>query len=330
MNELGIGVVGAGQAAAFHLTAVGRHPGARLIGVCDVDESRAHDAARSQPSECRWTSSLDEMLTWPEIEAVIVCTPSATHADIGRSAIGAGKHVLVEKPLGLNLDSVDLLIDTASRAGVVLMPGHTHRFYDYGLSIRAAIPERVGEPQYARLTLLAGWIWGGWSSWVLDPGRSGGHVVHNGVHGLDLVTWWMDDEPVEVAAVGQKATSAALQIWDYFEVAVRYRRGGAAVIEVSRGHRPRAAIERGALVAGTRGILTIPRGGWGGEMSTEAGSSPLGFDAQSGFDREVAAFVEAVTAGKPPPVSGADGRRALAMAIAAEEAILSGRAVTLQ
>lgn len=325
-----MGVVGTGDVAALHLRALTHSRAAELIGVCDLDERRARQTARTQPGECRWTTSLDEMLTWPEVKGVIVCTPNSTHAAIAEHAAGSGRHILVEKPLALDLESADRVIAAAEQHGVVLMPGHTHRFYDYGRAVMEAIGEgRIGRPTFAGLTALAGWIWGDWRAWVLDPSRSGGHLLHNGVHGLDLVTWWMGDEPVEVVARGSKVTAPGLQLWDYFHAVVRYRRGGCATVEFSRTNRPRAALDRDAVVAGTEGILTIPVDAWGGEIRTESATTPLWFDAQAGFDREVAAWVDAAANGTAPPVTAQDGRRAVEMALAAERSIESGEPVAL-
>lgn len=327
-RPVGVAVVGTGGVAALHLSALARDAGARLVGVCDVVAARARDAAGAAGPDVRWTGDLAELLAWPEVEAVVVCTPNDTHAAIGGQVLGSGRHLLMEKPLAIDLAGADALIEAAERSGVLLMPGQTHRFYDLGLRLREAVDSgALGKPTYARSSLHAGWIWGGWGSWVLDPSRSGGHVVHNGVHGLDLVTWWLGGEPLEVMARGVHGTSGALRIWDHFAVHVRYRDGAVAVVEVSRATRPRSIVLRESVVAGTAGVARqVPAAG-GGLLLDEAGAVPLGFDAQVGFDREVGAFLAAVRSAGPPPVSALDGRRALAMALAAERSLVTGRPV---
>jgi predicted dehydrogenase len=323
---VGVAVVGTGGVAALHLSALGRDPDARLVGVCDVVATRARDAARGAGEGVRFTDRLEECLAWPEVEAVVVCTPNDTHADVGARILGSGRHLLLEKPLAIDLTGADRLIEAAEQAGVVLMPGQTARFYDAGMRIRRAIEEGVvGRPTYARSSLLAGWIWGGWGSWVLDPARSGGHVVHNGVHGLDLVTWWLGDEPTEVMARGVLATSGALRVHDHFSVQVRYRGGAVATVEVSRAGRPRSIVLRESAVAGPLGIVRQTPQGGGGTLLNEAGTVPLGFDAQSGFDRQMSAFLRSVRVGGPAPVTALDGRRALAMSLAAERSLRTGR-----
>jgi predicted dehydrogenase len=326
----GVGVVGTGGVAQLHLTALKKTPDAQLIGVADVVLDRARSAAVAYSPDVWWTESAADLFGRPGVDGVIVCTPNRTHAELVAQALSAGKHVLVEKPLALDVESAERLVAMAEAAGLVLMPGHTHRFYDYGRQIREWVAEgRVGRVQYARLSISTGWIWGGWDSWVLDPKESGGHLLHNGVHLLDLVTWWLDQQPFQVMARGQKLTSSHLDIWDYFHVVIGYAGGAAAVVEFSRAGRPRGNVERSVTVAGNAGYISMPVDGWGGLLHTEEGTSTLGFDGQQGFDREVAAWVHAAASGEPPPVTGAAGTLAVQLARAAETSIATAQPVRI-
>jgi predicted dehydrogenase len=210
------------------------------------------------------------------------------------------------------------------------MAAHTHRFYDYSRAIAERI--RVGDigtPVLIRCAMLGGWIWNDWRSWVLDPRLSGGHALHNGTHVLDLVTWWMGDEPVAVYGQGSKQTSGQLAIWDYLSLRVEFANGGVAVCEMSRGNRPRTANLRDIFVQGTRGSVSL---GWTDEQPLavlEETVQPLPGNGQVGFNREIAAFVDAARNGAAPAVTGADGARAVALAVAAEMSLATGRRVTL-
>jgi predicted dehydrogenase len=159
---------------------------------------------------------------------------------------------------------------------------------------------------------------------VLDPARSGGHVVHNGVHGIDLTSWWLGGRVTEVLATGGPVTAAGLGIADHFTLHLRYDTGATAIVEMSRAVRPRATVMRELVVGGTDGVVRQAMADAGGVLVDESGSSLLGFDGQDGFDREVAAWVAALTDGTPVPVTAADGRAALAAAIAAERSLVSG------
>ena len=94
----------------------------------------------------------------------------------------------------------------------MLIAAHTHRAYDYGRAVKETVDAgAIGRPVLVRLAILGGWIWPDWSAWVLDPERSGGHALHNGVHLLDLATWWLGDEPSDGHARGRKQTAAELR-----------------------------------------------------------------------------------------------------------------------
>jgi predicted dehydrogenase len=104
---------------------------------------------------------------------------------------------------------------------------------------------------------------------------------------------------------------------------VRYRGGATAVCEMSRANRPRGFNYRDVFVQGTRGALRLPWDAENGIAFLEGGTSLLPGNGQLGFDREVAAFVEAIAGGAAPDVSGADARRAVAMAVAGEASLHS-------
>jgi predicted dehydrogenase len=327
--SLGIAVIGTGFVANMHLTAIARQPGVHLAAVADVDPARAQAAVRGVAG-ARWTTSVAELLTWPEVAGCIICTPNDTHRDLGLAVAAAGKHLLMEKPLATTVAAADELVDAFAARQLVLMGAHTHRFYDYGRAVKAALDDdAIGRPVYVRLALLGGWIWPDWRTWVLDPARSGGHVLHNGVHLLDLATWWIGDRPLSIYVQGRKETAAELEIFDYLCMTVRYAGGCTAVLEMSRANRPRALNYRDIFVQGTRGVLRLPWDGEAGLVFAEGGTSTLPGDGQAGFDREVAAWIEAIEGHAAPAVSGVDARLAVALAVAGEQSLATGAVVPI-
>ena len=325
---LGVVVVGAGFIADCHLAALAASSRAHVAGVVDIDPARARASARAADSPL-WTTDLDEALSWPEVDAAIVCTPNFTHEAIGLTVLGAGKHLLVEKPLATTVAAAGRLLAAAEAAGTTLMAAHTHRFYDYARAVKDTIDRGdIGRPVLTRLSLLGGWIWPDWRAWVIDPARSGGHTLHNGVHLLDLATWWMDDTPVSVYARGRKQTAAELDIDDYLEMTVGYAGGGTAVCEMSRGHRPSSLDRRDVLVLGTDGVLSLPAEQWGSALIREGGSGTLQPQATDGFGVQLEAFLDAIDGGQSlmPP---AEAVRAVALAVAAQQSIESGQPVEL-
>jgi predicted dehydrogenase len=301
---VGVGVIGTGFVASMHLAALAKLPEVRLIGVADVDAGRARGC--------------------------IVCTPNDTHVDIGLAIASGGKHLLMEKPLAITQEGADQLVEAFEQRQLVLMGAHTHRFYDYGRVVKQTIDSgEIGRPVYARLAILGGWIWPDWHTWVIDPRRSGGHVLHNGVHLLDLATWWMGAAPESVYVQGRKETSGDLEIYDYLSMSVRYSGGATAILEMSRANRPRNFAFRDVFVQGTVGALRLPWDAEQGIAFLEGGTSLLPGNGQIGFDREVAAWIDAINGRSTPAVTGADARLAAVMAIAGEQSLRSGEVVRL-
>ena len=327
--SLGIGVIGTGFVANMHLSALGKLPDVQLVGVADVDAGRAQTAVRGL-ADARWTTRISDLLAWPDLDGCIVCTPNDTHVEIGLQIAAQNKHLLMEKPLAITAAGADALVDAFASRGLVLMGAHTHRFYDYGRTIKRTIASGdIGRPVYIRLAVLGGWIWPDWRGWVLDPRRSGGHVLHNGVHLLDLATWWVDDEPISVYVQGRKESSAELAIHDDLSMIVRYRKGATAVCEMSRANRPRTFAYRDVFVQGTSGALHLPWDAEQGIAFLEGGTGLLPGDSQVGFDREVAAWIAAIRGESVAAVTGDEARRAALMAIAGEESLQTGDVVSL-
>jgi predicted dehydrogenase len=328
MSRLGILVVGAGFIADSHIRAITGESRAELAGVVDVDPGRARAFAYAN-GNARYGTDLAEALTWPGVDAVIVCTPNHTHVPIALQVAAAGKHLLAEKPLATTVAGAQQVVDAFAAADRVVAAAHTHRSYDYGLAVRSVIDSgAIGDPVAARLSILGGWIWPDWRAWVLDPERSGGHSLHNGVHLLDLVTWWLGDEPLRVYARGRTQTAGELRIYDYLEMTVEYAHGGTAVCEMSRAHRPGSFGYRELMVAGTAGLIEQ---GWDGESAllfTEQGLQTVPAAGGNGFARQLSAWLDSID-GAPPRMTPADAVQAVALGVASELSIARGEPVEL-
>jgi predicted dehydrogenase len=327
-RPLGVVVVGTGFVADAHIGALRARGDAELAGVVDLVPARAAAAGRTNGG-VRATTDLAEALAWEGVDACIVCTPNATHREIAEPIAAAGKHLLIEKPLATTVSDAAAIADAFRASGTTLMAAHTHRFYDYGRAVKEQLDSGViGQPTLARLSIAGDWIWPDWRAWMLDPAASGGHSLHNGVHLLDLTTWWLDAEPVSIYGRGRKQTSAELEIYDYLELVVHYRNGATAICEMSRGHRTGGMNYKDVMVAGPGGILTLPWDGESGLLVTPAGSCLLPAATANGFAVQLDAWLSAIN-GRPTLMSPADAVRAVAMGVAAEQSIASGRPVDL-
>jgi predicted dehydrogenase len=322
----GIGIVGAGAIAEAHMAAY-RAVEAPVVAVMSRRLASAQRLARVAGASLA-TDQLSELLGDPAVEAVDVCTPTDDHAATAVAAARAGKHVHVEKPMALSLDEADGLIEACRAAGVKLMVGQTARYHAVSRALRAVIVAgEVGRPFHLELVWDHATFWpGGWRGWHIDPARSGGHLVHNGVHAFDLVSWLFGDVAVRVYAQARAVAHPALESPDYWHATVEMAGGATALCEIGYVLRSPGGVHRSAWVYGTEGTAshaTVDDGvvfGAGGPRSAGLmGELPLVVQLRE--------WVQCLRGDGEPPVSGEEGRLALALALAARRSAEIGEPV---
>jgi predicted dehydrogenase len=188
MKTYNFGIIGAGVIADFHARAVQDIPNARLVGICDHVLDRA--AALAEKYSCKAYSSLEELLNMPELDVVTIATPSGAHMEPALAAAGHGIHVICEKPLEINLERIDKMMDAHRQAGTQLGGIFQNRFNDAILPLRQAIQSgRFGRITYAGV-YVPWWrsdeyyhnSWHG--SWNLD---GGGALMNQSIHMIDML-----------------------------------------------------------------------------------------------------------------------------------------------
>jgi len=295
-----VGVVGVGALGQHHARIYADLAGVRLVGVYDTDEARAREVARRHSVPV--FERLDDLLE--EVEAVSLAVPTVDHHALGRTLLGAGKHVLVEKPLTRTLLEADELIGLAATQGSVLQVGHVERFNPAFSLLRSA----VRAPRFVEVHRLSAF-----SMRSLDIDV----VLDLMIHDLDLVLALDASEPEQVDAVGVPVLSSRP---DIANARLRFASGLIANLTASRVSTervrkfrvfaPRTYVSadlaaREAQVYRLEGEASAP------EIRIERVSAP----EQEPLRLELEAFVRAVGEGSAPAVSGADGRRALALAL---------------
>jgi predicted dehydrogenase len=118
------GVIGVGHMGKHHARILAEIPECELIGVCDIDKDKGQKIAKEY--NCTYHGNIKELLS--KTDAVIIATPTNTHRDITIEALNKGNHVLVEKPISLDLEEADEIITAASRNNLILQVGHIERF----------------------------------------------------------------------------------------------------------------------------------------------------------------------------------------------------------
>ena len=189
VERLRFGILGCGVIGPHHARAIAGLDSAELVAVADVVPELAEKLAGEY--ECSWHTSLEEMLSGADVDAVCVCTPSGMHADDAIAALEAGKDVVIEKPVDVTLKAADRLLEvqraTARKVAVVSQ----HRFD----AATWAVQEAVSNDDFGRLTSGSAEVrwWrsqeyydsGGWrGTWALD---GGGVLINQAIHSIDLL-----------------------------------------------------------------------------------------------------------------------------------------------
>jgi predicted dehydrogenase len=293
-------VIGVGALGQHHARVYGALAEARLVGVYDVDPARAAEVAGRH--SCRAFAHLRDVLA--EAEAVSVAVPTVDHHRVARAALDEGKHVLVEKPMAASLAEADDLIRTSAARGVVLQVGHIERFNPAVDVLRAT----VREPRFIEVHRL-----GEFSPRSLDIDV----VLDLMIHDLDILLSLDGSETTRVDAVGVPVLTPRV---DIANARVRFASGLIANLTASRvsaekvrkfrvfAPRTYISVDFSAREARVYRLLEAPAGP---EISMERTAAPN----EEPLRRQLAGFVRAVRDGSAPAVTGADGRRALALAL---------------
>ena len=331
MGELvRIGLLGAGRIGRIHGGNIAPHSRANLVAVADADAASAHALATAANAAVK---TVDAIIDAADIDAVFICTPTDTHADLIERAARAGKAVFCEKPIDLDSARVRSCLDVVREAGARLMVGFNRRFDPSFAAIRRRIA--AGEIGAVELVTILS----------RDPAppppsyiaRSGGLFRDMMIHDLDMARFLLGEEPVEVHAVASclvdPQIGAAGDV-DTAAVLLKTKRGKIAQISNSRratyGYDQRIEVHGslGLLAAGNRRATTVAHAGAAGYRCDPA--LPFFLDRYADAYRiELDAFVAAVLDGAPAEPSGADGLRALLLADAAAEAARTGQPVRL-
>jgi UDP-N-acetyl-2-amino-2-deoxyglucuronate dehydrogenase len=341
MARLGFGFVGAGEIAVESAAAVGGSSNAALEAVFDVRPELAEDLA------ARWggsaVASLDAVLAAPRVEAVYVCVPHSLHRDTAIRAAEAGKHVFIEKPMGVSPGDAEAIVEGCRRHGVACgVPFIAREVPAYRAARDTIASGRIGAVTGFRISFRAdkpasywsgGWSGrapGGWRTTWAEAG--GGVLLMNTIHDLDAILWITGLE-VERVQAAISTTGGSTEVEDTGLVILDCASGALGSIEalatLPGGEAPAARWAN--RIYGTDGqvLLSSPWTEDGLAVFTRAEGwiepelGPLADPRQRAFE----GFAGAVLAGSEPPVGGADGLRASRLVHAMYEAARRGAAL---
>ena len=327
---LKIGLLGAGRIAGVHAAAISQNPQSKLVAISDFYSEVADKLARQFDAVMRTN---EDIIADPEIDAVLIATPTDTHSDLIEAATAAGKAVLCEKPVDLSLERARACLHNSAPSGVPVMVGFNRRFDPNFAALKASL--EAGDIGKAELLSITSF----------DPApppvsyikTSGGLFRDMMIHDFDMANFIMGEAPISVMAtascVVDPEIGAAGDV-DTAVVTLSYADGRIAVIKNSR--RAAYGYDQRVELLGAQGLLqaqnmlenTVVK-------STDkgvTGAKPTYFFLErymAAYAAEWASFVDAVTNGTALPVTLSDGIDALAMAEAATRSAQSAMPVTL-
>lgn len=333
MKRVGLGIIGAGRIGQLHLDNLLRFvPEASVLALCDVAFEHAKAVAESRRIE-RVYADPQAVFEEPDVDAVLICSSTDTHAAFIETAASANKDVFCEKPIALGLATIDHALAAADRAGILLQVGFNRRFDpNFKEAWRQVREGQIGEPHIVRITSR-------------DPEppplgyieTSGGMFMDMTIHDFDMARYIVGDEVEQVFAAGGVLVDPRIGEAGDIDTAVivlRFRGGALAVIDNSReavyGYDQRLEVfgTEGMVVVGNPKPHTAVRSARAGDAAPPLLHFFLERYAQS-FIAELRAFVEAVRDRKEPPVTGRDGRAPVVMALAAQRSLDEGRPIAL-
>jgi myo-inositol 2-dehydrogenase/D-chiro-inositol 1-dehydrogenase len=327
---LKIGLLGAGRIAGVHAAAILQNPQSKLVAISDFYPEVADKLARQFDAVMRTN---EDIIADPEIDAVLIATPTDTHSDLIEAATAAGKAVLCEKPVDLSLERARACLHNSAPSGVPVMVGFNRRFDPNFAALKASL--EAGDIGKAELLSITSF----------DPApppvsyikTSGGLFRDMMIHDFDMANFIMGEAPISVMAtascVVDPEIGAAGDV-DTAVVTLSYADGRIAVIKNSR--RAAYGYDQRVELLGAQGLLqaqnmlenTVVK-------STDkgvTGAKPTYFFLErymAAYAAEWASFVDAVTNGTALPVTLSDGIDALAIAEAATRSAQSAMPVTL-
>jgi myo-inositol 2-dehydrogenase/D-chiro-inositol 1-dehydrogenase len=332
-SEINIGLIGAGRIGRLHAEHLAfRIPQAELLVVSDI----VPEAAQRCAAECSVPTATHDHRTimgHPDIEAVVICSSTDTHAQMIEEAAAAGKHIFCEKPIDFDLGRIDRALAAVEEAGVKLQIGFNRRFDPNFRRVRELVADgKIGEPHILRITSR-------------DPAPppieyvkvSGGIFLDMTIHDFDMARYLIGSEVEEIYAAGgvmvDPAIGAAGDI-DTAVITLRFTNGVIGTIDNSRqavyGYDQRVEVfgSGGAVGADNN----YPNTAVVSDGASVHRDLPLNFFMERYIDSYVAemeAFIECVQRDLPPPVTGLDGRIPVVMGYAALKSYQENRPVKL-
>ena len=332
-SKVNVGLIGAGRIGRLHAEHLAfRIPDANLLAVSDIILEAAQKCAANLGIP---TATQDHRIIMenPDIEAVVVCSSTDTHAQMIEEAAAAGKHIFCEKPIAHDLGEIDRALAAVEKAGVKLQIGFNRRFDPNFRRVRELVATgKIGKTHILRITSR-------------DPAPppieyikvSGGIFLDMTIHDFDMARYLIGSEVEEIyAAAGVMVDPAIGEAGDVDTAVITLRFENGVIGTIDNSRKAVYGYDQRVEVFGSGGMVTVSNNTSDSAVVSDAqgihGPLPLYFFIERYVDSYIAemeAFIECVQQDKTPPVTGIDGRVPVVMGYAARKSYEENRPVRL-
>lgn len=335
---LRFGLIGAGNIARTHAAALHASDRARLSAVAGGDAA----AELAEGAGARHHQDPLALIGDPDVDVVLICTPSGVRRDYTVAAAEHGKHVLVEKPIEVNAERAREMIAACDRHGVALGVVYQSRWKPHCQAVRAAVERgALGELVLGSIAVkwhrppeyFASADWRG--TWAFD---GGGVLINQAIHNVDLLLWFAGDV-ARVRARTANRLHRDIEVEDTVVAQLEFASGALGAIEATTAAYPGSA--RRVELHGTEGTIVLlddevaewdlrdgtPAPGHDVPAATAAARATHVMADHRWHQRQIEAFVDAVSQGRAPLVDGREGLRSLELVLAVYASARTGAAV---
>lgn len=332
MKQINLAILGVGRIGKIHLQNMLRHfAGVRVVAVGDTQLSAENFSATFRDID--FSNDPAAVVSRADVDAVLICTPTSSHAEMIELAVKSGKHIFCEKPVDLSLARTKALVDLAAASGVKMMLGFNRRFDpDFLEARRKILAGRIGGVQVVKITSR-------------DPGlppldyirNSGGLFMDMAIHDFDMARYMMNKEVKEVYAKGLVLVDQQVAEAGDIDTALTtlvFEDGTYAVIDNSR--KAIYGYDQRLEIFGDKGMIQVENNLHNRNVVFDQDgihhALPLDFFMDrytASYLNEMQYFIDALSKDAPLPVTGEDGLKATVIAVAARKSVLENRPVQI-
>ncbi len=335
------GLIGCGAWGSHHARVIAKTRGAQLAAIAEHSEENRATARASHPAVPIY-ADYRQMLQREKLDAADIVLPPHLHFEAARAALESGCHLLLEKPMCLQLDHCDELIALARAKGLHLAVGHEFRLSSLWGRIKRMIEEgAIGDPRYCLIELWRNPYRQGTGGWRYNIKQVGNWILEEPIHFFDLARWYFakTGEPVSVFAQASHKRDEHPELQDNFSAMISFPNGGYAVIsQTLAGYEHHQVVKltgsRGALWASWSGAMdrtfhpTYSLKYFGGETVKDVPLTKTTGEVYE-LEEELAGITAAARGGELVCATGEDGRMAVALCLKAQESVDTGKVIPL-